>query len=334
MTKQGTLYKRKGVWHIDYTHDGKRHRLSLKTKDKLEAQRKFKELLGNPSDRSVTVGDVLKDTLEVLQLRGLKSYGVLVYHARAVEKALGTHKIGDITAAVIQDTLVKWQRKGSKPATINRRLYLLRQTLKQAKIMEYISTLPEIPRLSENGNARQGYFTEEEFWRLYVHLPYYLADFAHAAYLTGWRKSELASLTWDCIDWDAEVIRLKTSKNRESRVFPIYDKELELMLLRRFEDAKSEHVFEQENGRPVGDISTAWGTANRKAGMNKLFHDLRRTGVRNFVAMGISERHVMALCGHKTNHMLHRYHVVVEEDLKRIMQGKNGTLLAQLEVST
>ena len=37
--------------------------------------------------------------------------------------------------------------------------------------------------------------------------------------------------------------------------------------------------------------------------------------MRNYVAQGLPERLVMALCGHKTNHMLHRYHVVVEQDL-------------------
>jgi integrase len=188
-------------------------------------------------------------------------------------------------------------------------------------VQGYISVIPEIPRLSERGNERQGYFTEAEFQELYQHLPTYLGDFAYFGYLTGWRKSEIASLTWSCLDWTAMVVRLKTSKNGESRVFPIQEGGvLEELLMERLALENGEYVFHQGNGKPVGDISTAWRTANKRAGMDKLFHDLRRTVVRNLIARKIPERLVMALCGHKTNHMLHRYHVVIEHDLKEVVE--------------
>lgn len=118
------------------------------------------------------------------------------------------------------------------------------------------------------------------------------------------------------------TLRLGPSKHSESRVFPIVDTRLEALLRKRQEMAQGTQVFHR-NGKPVGDCKRCWNTANRRVGMDKLFHDLRRSAVRNFIAAGLPERLVMALTGHKTNHMLHRYHVVVEQDLRDALSKNN-----------
>ena len=72
--------------------------------------------------------------------------------------------------------------------------------------------------------------------------------------------------------------------------------------------------------RPLGNFRRAWNTGCTKAGLSgRLFHDCRRSAVRNATESGLSERHTMALCGHRTNHILHRYHIVVEHDLRQAM---------------
>jgi integrase len=61
--------------------------------------------------------------------------------------------------------------------------------------------VPEIRTLPEE-NTREGFFTRTEVDALVAALPENLRDFARWAFVTGWRKGEIASLRWADVDWD------------------------------------------------------------------------------------------------------------------------------------
>ena len=184
---------------------------------------------------------------------------------------------------------------------------------------------------------RKGFLEHESYTILRDALPYYLKPLFVMAYWTGMRRSELLDLRWDNVNLIDAQLRLDpgSTKNDEPRVIPLAGELLEWVKLqhqrRNLECPDCDFVFFRQ-GRPIRNFRKAWESSCAKANLKGLlFHDLRRTGVRNLVRAGVSERVAMAISGHKTREVFERYNIVSERDLaeaasklERYLAGRNG----------
>jgi integrase len=335
MRGDGRVFLRGATWWAAFYVDGRQQRESTKTSDREKAEKylhkRLKEVHAHEldatrqfvsqHDKRRTIAELMDALKTDFQIRGKASRQNLSNIARA-RADFGVTRAAALTAEQVDSYVRERLTQGAAKASINRVTQLLRQAYKLAGLPG-----PRIRRLPEIGNERQGFFSEQEIRRVIANLPAELADFTLFAWLTGMRKSEIASLAWEDVDGDIIRLRAANAKTREARMIPLEGELAELIARRRTARQVESNgtmmisslIFHRA-GAPIGDFRKAWARAGKKAGILRLFHDLRRSGCRNMTNAGVPQSIAMKISGHKTDSMFRRYAIGAESDLRAALR--------------
>jgi len=342
----GTIYKRGAVYWIQYYKNGKPFRESTRSHKETEAKRLLKRREGEVAEGKlpgvyfdrVRFDELAEELLRDYRINKKKSFKRVNRSVEHLKEYFEGFKVSQITTPHIQRYIEMRQDEGAANGTINRELSALKRMLNLGakQTPPKVDRVPYIPLLKES-HPRQGFFEHAEFIALRDALPDYLKGFVTFAYKTGWRVSEISNLKWGQVNLDQGIVRLDPgeTKNDEGRTLYL-DEELKEVFVKQWETRRKggkliPYVFTNHDGSDkIKRFDKAWIRAFQDAGIQKrLFHDLRRTAIRNMVRAGIPERVAMMVSGHKTRSVFDRYNIVSTNDLKEAAIRQEAYLQSQ-----
>jgi len=325
------LYKRGDVYWLNCTIDGHRYQLSTDCNTKEAAKDwaagwRRKIVLGEvgmaPKEK-FTIGQLLDRLKQRWQMEGKMSVQNTSLLKR-VREDWETRMADELTAPQLEQYAVRRRKQKYSNASTNR----IFQCLRRAYILAEVPW-PKIELLPED-NRRTGFFSAEQMKKVLGHLPDDgLRDFVRFCWATGMRKGEAAALRWSFIQDGQLVVPAEVCKSRRPHVLPQAGPLAEIIERRKAARAfktsdttqLSEFLFHRGDGLPIAEFRKSWKTACTQAGCgNMIFHDLRRSAVRDLVRAGVPQSVAMSISGHRTVAVFQRYDIVAAEDMKEALE--------------
>lgn len=204
-------------------------------------------------------------------------------------------------------------------ATINRELAVLKRALNLGRENSRVKHMPAFPGRLEESPPRSGFVEDEQYRKLCENCQgeLWLRTILALGYTFGFRKSELLKLKVRQVDLlnRSLVLNPGTTKNKQGRTLKMTTEVYELLKACLLGKVPDDFVLTRGTA-PVLDFRGAWSALCVRAGQQGLlFHDLRRSAVRNMVRRGVPEKVAMKISGHKTHSVFDRYNMTNENDL-------------------
>ena len=313
-----SLSKRNGVYYIDIrTPSGERIRRSTGVKDKKLAQEyhdKVKHQLWAFDKLDRRVERTFNEALILLlnDGKGQKDYATKVRHAKYWRPIFGDTNLSSITGEMIDNNLPTHNAKSKEPlapATINKYRKTILRALSLAYKNNWINSIPYVGKLKEP-KIRVRWATKQQAQELLNNISIaWLRDVSLFALLTGARRTEILSMTWDKIDFQNKIAIVSNdiAKNGKARSLLLNEEAIRLLQDRRLINSK--YVFVSSNGNMLKDIDRrAFNRAAKECNLEDFhFHDLRHTWASWHVQRGTPLFTLKELGGWETLEMVQKY---------------------------
>lgn len=160
------VQKPSGIWRLDYEVEGVRRRVTLGTRDKVEAKARAQRIVLGVEEPPVTTARTVRPAdITVAQLlehvrrtkwREVRSQATINSNIKILCRMVGTLAVSSVTSETITRLRERMEAEGSKPATIQRKLDSLFKALKLALVWDggTDTGVPILHRLPERPTIR------------------------------------------------------------------------------------------------------------------------------------------------------------------------------------
>ena len=139
-------------------------------------------------------------------------------------------------------------------------------------------------------------------------------------YYAGLRLDEARNLKWQDIDFDREIIHLKTAKGDKERVIFFHKKLIDVLKMYGLREEGPIFVSQREGKYNKRTIQQIIKSASKKVGIKKNVtpHTLRHSFATHLLESGADIRYIQQLLGHKDLKTTQIYTHVANKDIKKL----------------
>jgi integrase len=241
-------------------------------------------------------------------------------HLERIEAGLGPNSLYCLTTTADVAKVLDAHRGELSVSTLNRLLAVWRRMHKQARLVRGLP-VQEINWEALRGTEPEGrtkWLTRDQVRNLFRHLSPRAAEIALFAVMTGARKGQVMTLTWERVNYEARTVQLwrKHRKAFVPHTVPLHQVSWQIVerraALRANPDDRRELVFDKVNFR------REWEAALKAEGLRGdiRFHDLRHTAGTWHRQQGADLMEIRELLGHSDVKTTQRYSHVTSAEVR------------------
>jgi len=273
-----------------------------------------------PDLASLTLAKLVDEFLADPEVKALRYYNNLEHLLAWFVNHYGSTRALELNVLTLREAREKL-RRGRQNATANRYLSAMRAAWnwgRAAGLVPNDRLWPQRLMLTEP-KGRTRFLTDDELQGLLAaarrHSPRMLAAITMAV-ATGVRQGELLRLDWADIDFAKRTVRIRITKNDDSRTVHLPESAAEaLQSYRRASRVLGQHVFTGRDGARLttAELDARWRRVRKMAGLSDFrWHDLRHTAASFLAQSGASLLEIGAVLGHRSPSATARYAHMVQ----------------------